>query len=448
MIIALQYILTLFFGYKIFSTKGWERLVWYLAGITLVSTAFNFFGGIALTKGHKIFVIFFITSLVIEGRFKLKNIKLCPLIIPLSLVFISYLCIGIFDTRLNPLMGIYRGVYNFAVTYGAFLLGWLSVDGKIAYPKFSKKLITIALVFTLYGLLTFVIKTNPILDSLGYHDRLLFEDAGVTFREFLVSGFLLESGVYGLSCFIFMLLIWSINVRNSKLQTITLALLFVNVFLTGTRSIMIPAIIGYAIYIYTGFKAKKKIQYLITGTFIFVIIVIAFPNSIGSYVGDIIKSILDVILPSGTGGSELGGSSLDVRDTQITAAFLKYLPEKLLFGHGFNYYQEVILVFNGGVNDVELYGMESYLCFLGVEYGLINIITVIIFFIYLIVYIIKNKYVNKKLYSLLLSITITFVIYLITAFMGDSWLYAMPVLGFLVALVEHSKAITRNNIHN
>ena len=90
MIVALQYILTLFFGYKIFATKGWERLVWYLAGITLVSTAFNFFGGIALTKGHKIFVLFFLFSLFKEGRLKMKYIKQCSLFVPLLIVFVSY----------------------------------------------------------------------------------------------------------------------------------------------------------------------------------------------------------------------------------------------------------------------------------------------------------------------------------------------------------------------
>ena len=155
MIVALQYILTLFFGYKIFTTKGWERLVWYLAAVTLVSTAFNFFSEIALTKGHKIFVLFFLFSLFKEGRLKMKYIKQCPLFIPLLIVFVSYILIGLFDTRLNPLMGIYRGVYNYMVTYGAFFLGWLSVYDKINYGKLSKYLMNIGFVFTLYGLFCF-----------------------------------------------------------------------------------------------------------------------------------------------------------------------------------------------------------------------------------------------------------------------------------------------------
>lgn len=443
MIVALQYILTLFFGYKIFTTKGWERLAWYLAGITLVSTAFNFFGGVAITKGHKIFVLFFLFSLFKEGRLKMKYIKQCSLFVPLLIVFVSYILIGLFDTRLNPLMGIYRGVYNYMVTYGAFFLGWLSVYDKINYGKLSKYLMNIGFIFTLYGLFCFIMKSNPVLDALGYDSRFAFEDAGVSFRSFLVSGFLLESGVYGLSCLIFMLFIWSINIKNNKLQYISLGLLFINIFITGTRSIMIPAIAGILIYILTKFNAKKKIQLFGFGFFVFLLITIILPNSVGRFAGDIINSIVDVISPSGSGGADLGGSSLDVRETQITAAFAKYLPEKLLFGHGFNYYQEVIFVFNGGVNDIELYGMESYLCFLGVEYGLVNIIAVIIFFISLIVYLIINRRVNKVAYSFAISLTVAFIIYLITAFMGDSWLYTMPVLGFLVGIIEYKK---RNNV--
>ena len=124
---------------------------------------------------------------------------------------------------------------------------------------------------------------------------------------------------------------------------------------------------------------------------------------------------------------------------KITAAFMKYLPEKPLFGHGFNYFAEVLLVKNQGLNDVELLGMESYLCFLGVEYGLVNIIAVITFFTSLIIYSIKNRHVNKTLFSMLLSITITYMIYLVTAFMGNSWLYAMPAIGFLVGAIEQEK---------
>lgn len=439
MIIALQYILTLLFGYKIIKKTGWQRLVWYLAGVTLVSTAFNFFGGIAITKGHNIFVLFFLFSLFIEGKLKMKYIKQCPLFIPLSIVFISYILIGLFDVRLNPLMGIYRGVYNYMVTYGAFFLGWLSVYDNINYEKLSKYLINIGLVFTLYGTFCFLTKSNPVVDALGFENRFVFENAEVAFRSFLVSGFLQESGVYGLSCLIFMLFIWSINIRNNKLQYISLGMLFINIFLTGTRSIMIPAVIGLIIYAFMRFNIKKKIQLFGVSILLFITATIILPNNISIYITDIINSMLDVILPSGSGGADFGGSSIDVRDTQITAAFVKYLPQKLLFGHGFNYYQEVIFVFNGGVNDVELFGMESYLCFLGVEYGLINIIAVIIFFISLIVYFIRNRQVNKITYSFAISLTIAFIIYLATAFMGDSWLYAMPVLGFLTGIIEYKK---------
>jgi NhaP-type Na+/H+ and K+/H+ antiporter len=87
--------------------------------------------------------------------------------------------------------------------------------------------------------------------------------------------------------------------------------------------------------------------------------------------------------------------------------------------------------------------METYLCFLGVEYGLINIVTVIIFFIWAIIYFIRSRTVDKKIGTLALAMTIAFIIYLATAFMGDSWLYAMPVLGFLVGIIEYKK---RNNV--
>jgi Kef-type K+ transport system membrane component KefB len=83
--------------------------------------------------------------------------------------------------------------------------------------------------------------------------------------------------------------------------------------------------------------------------------------------------------------------------------------------------------------------MESYLCFLGVEYGVVNIICVIVFFISLLRYFIKNKSVEKNFYAIGMSITITYMLFLVFAYMGDSWLYAMPFLGLIVGVIEKRK---------
>ena len=444
MIIALQYILTLFFGYKILKTNAWERFMWYLSGITLVSTLFNFSNVATLLQGHIIFVMIFLVSLFFEGKLKLKYIKQCPLFVPLLLLFISYLSIGLFDDRINPLMGLYRGVYNYLIMYGALFLGWLSTYGDIDYNNFTKRLINVSLIFTIYGVFTYIIKSNPVVDALGYADRFVFQNAVVSFRAFLVSGFLAESGVYGLSCFLFFMLISVFGSHNRKERMLAMFLLCINLFLTGTRSIMIPSLIGFFIYIIFGLKVNQRFRVVVLGIAMYVIITLFFPTTIGGVIGELIDAMLDTILPSGSGGADLGGSTVDARDMQITAAFTKYLPQNLYFGHGFNYYIENILVWNNGVNDEELLGMESYLCYLGVEYGLINILTVIIFYVWLIYYIIKNRFVDKNMYILLLCVVVTYIIYLVTAFMGDSWLYAMPIIGLLIGIVEQKKKSSVN----
>lgn len=439
MIIILQYLISIFTGYKILNTNGWQRLAWYFSSITLVSTAFNFYSGIAFTKSHLFFISLFIVSIIKEGKFKRRYLIGNPLSSSLLFLFISYILIGIFDERLGILLGVYRGILNYATHFGAFFIGWISTYEKINYKKLIRFICTLSLIFTIYGIYTFVTKSNPVIDALGFVDRFNFERANASFREFLVSGFLMESGVYGLSCFIFLIFLWAIKGKHNYIQNFTFVLLFINIFLTGTRSIMIPSILGIIVFITVNYNIKKKVKYLLTGIFASLIVLVIFPDTVGRYCGEIITSIIDVISPEGSGGADLGGSSIEARDMQITAAFMKYLPEKPLFGHGFNYFAEVILMKNQGVNDSELLGMESYLCFLGVEYGLVNIIAVVTFFTSLIVYTIKNRHVNKTLYSMLLSITITYIVYLITAYMGNSWLYAMPAIGFLVGNIEQLK---------
>lgn len=439
MIIAILYILAIFISYNILKTKGWERFVWYLASITLVPTAFNVYSGIALTTSHYFFVFLFFMSVFLEGKLKMRFLKQAPLFTPLLLLFISYILIGITDERVNLFKGVYRGLYNYIIFFGTFFIGWLSSYEKIDYTQFNKFLVKISLIFVLYGVFTFVTRSNPIVYVLGFEGRFYFEDANATFREFLVSGFLLESGVYGLSCFIFLILIWAFTKNIKKKTILALGLLFINIFLSGTRSIIIPSIIGLIIFISIHLNLKNKIQLLFFVLLIFFTATILLPNNVTKYSTEMFNAIVDVISPTGSGGEDLGGSNIDAREMQITAAFVKYLPEKPFFGHGFNYYMEVILPSNNGFNDAELLGMESYLCYLGVEYGLVNIIAVIIFFISLVIYFLKNRRIDRTLYSIGISLTITYIIYLVTAFMGDSWLYALPVIGFIIGLIEQKK---------
>ena len=440
MVILFQYILSAVFVFKILTTNGLSRFGWYMASITLVNTFFNVFNAVALTKGHLFFVLLFFISLIIEGRLKIKQINKCPLAVPLLLLFISYVLIGLFDSRLNPVVGVYRGTYNFLQSFGAFLLGWLSVKENVNLSALAKKLTYLALIFTIYGVITFLMKSNPIVDALGFEDRFVFENAKASFRQFLVAGFLAESGVYGLSCFLFLIYIVAFyRYRRKLLVRVATVLLFVNIFLTATRSVMIPAMVGMMIYIMIAYNFKDKTRVIFVSVFIGLVVTVVFPNSIAKYAGEVISSIADVILPGGSGGADLGGSNMDVRQIQIATAFTKYLPQRPFFGHGFNYYQEVIYQFNNGVNDAELYGMESYLCFLGVEYGVVNIICVIVFFISLLRYFIKNKSVGKIFYAIGLSITVTYILFLVFAYMGDSWLYAMPFLGLIVGVIEKQK---------
>lgn len=441
MVIVIQYLLSFVIGFKILTTKGLNRFGWYLASLTLVNTLFNVYNGIALTQGHLFFVVLFFISLILEGRLNLKNLKRCPLAIPLFLLFLSYLLIGIFDTRISLAVGLYRGLYNFLQSFGAFLLGWLSIKDDVDLSGLSKKVMILSFVFTIYGIFTFIVKSNPIVDALGYQDRFVFENANASFRQFLVAGFLSESGVYGLSCFVVLMFMWALCKSRKPVYMLMIILLFVNIFLTATRSIMIPAIVGIIVFVMLYYNFKGKMAFILGGILVYAIISICFPNSIGKFTGEIIASIVDVISPSGSGGAELGGSNMDVRKAQISAAFIKYLPLKPLFGHGFNYYQEVIYAYNNGVNDSELYGMESYLCFLGVEYGLVNIIMVIVFFISLLRYFIKNKYVSRSLYSVSISVTVAYMLFLIFAYMGDSWLYVMPFLGLYVGMIEQRKRL-------
>ena len=224
--------------------------------------------------------------------------------------------------------------------------------------------------------MTAATKSNPILDAVGLEDRFLFED-DESYRAFRVTGVNVSSSVYGLTCALFFMSCCFLTKKRNMLLYVALGLLFVNCFLSATRAAMIPFIIGLVLFIMLNKGVRKRIKYIfITIISIFFISPIL-PQAVKDYSSQVVASIEDVVLPSGSGGEDFGGSSVEAREMQIAASMM-YLKEKPLFGHGINYAKEVILK---GDKHEELLGMESYLCFIGIELGLVYAVAIVIFFI-------------------------------------------------------------------
>lgn len=400
--------------------------------------------------GHYFYVSMFILSMIIYNEFKLKTFTSCPLFSIIGWVFISYLLIGLFDERISTPLSIYRAIHAFCGSYFLFYLGWVSINQKDRKYKFLgsipghdgdysilfRTILPLTLLMTLYGLYTGLTHTNPILDAVGLEDRFLMESNEGTYREFRVTAMCISSSVYGLACATLFLCSFFTIKRKTALRWLALGLLLINLTLCATRAAIIPFIIGLFVFIIihkgiTGFL-RTLIIIIVAALFILPLLL---PSYVTDYLSQVADSISDVILPSESGSSKYGGSSLDAREIQIVTA-MEYLKEKPFFGHGFGYYGEVL---SQGEKVEGLLGMESYLCFMGVERGLVNFCTEIIFYICCFYYFIKNRVYNKLYADLGIGLLTMFIPFLLFAWVGGCWFFFMPILGYMAKVVSLSK---------
>lgn len=430
------------FGFLIINNSGIKRFIYYYCGILYVPATLAIIPQ-SMLMGHYFYVSMFIISMIRYGEFRIRNFLLCPFSKVLFVVFISYILIGVFDNRVFKPLAIYRGLYSFLGSYFPFFIGWFSLveeDRKIInvglvkgvhgnYASFFDYILPATLFMTFYGVITSFLHANPILDAVGLEDRFIMGDYG--FRSFRVTSFCVSSSVYGLVCATLFLSSIAIIKNKSKLQYIALCFLFINIFLSATRAAIIPFIVGLIVLIILNKGIGGIIKYICLLLLLLPFLFLLLPTSITSYMFELVDSIIDVVSPSGSGGEKYGGSNLDARSMQISAA-MGFLLEKPLFGHGFGYFTEVL---SKGQSHSELLGMESYLCFIGVERGLINFFAECLFYISCLSFFIKRMSVNKVYAKVGVSLLAMFIPFLVYAWVGGCWFFFMPILGYLVKAI-------------
>lgn len=428
-------LLWVFCGFQVLFRVGLERMCWFFVGILLVPDMIDVLR-LSPLLGHMFYVTLFLCSLVLHGEFRLSNFLTCPVVKPLLFIFLSCFLVGLFDFRVGPLRGVFRGIVDFLGSYFLVYVGWFAMGHEDGFSKtkgtFFVKMVPVLLVVTIYGCITFFTHTNPVLDVFGLEGRFLSETDLGTYREFRVTSFLVSCSVYGLVCSFFCLCL-TVLVRNkTKIQWLCIVLLFLNVFFSATRAAIIPFVMGIILFVLLERGVGRLMIYGVAFVFLLFVALPLLPSSIEAYVSQVVGSLLDVVLPDGYGSVQYGGSTVEGREMQILAA-MRFLMEKPLFGHGFSYYGEVL--FDGGHHET-LLGMESYLCFLGVEYGLVYSFAVLYFFIKLASYFWTNRSSSRMYSDLGLALLGLFVLYLIFAWVGGSWYYVMPIFGYLMRMIK------------
>jgi len=409
-------------GTQIFFKTGQQRLNWFLCSILLL------YSSIVVTEkphitAHRFFILVYWLSIFYhKEKDKIKGF-------PLKLVLVIYgICVllsCVSAPQLSAFYKLYKPFMYLVDGYMLLLLGYtFKNEGKIATNPVR---ISIYIV-TIYGILVWFAGMDPIREMFDpVYDPSYYY--GVRSR---VGSLWSHPIAYGYVCSLLTILLLY---DYKKKDRITLfVLLAINVFICGSRTAIVCYFVMMSIYWFFFIDAKKKIQIGILGTVLAFFLLQYQP---------FYEKIADTYL-SASGNENVGGSSMDMRTTQLAAVVAVSMNFPIL-GGGLDYVQEVM---GYGTEDwqdpnFEFAGLESYLFMILIERGWIGIMaeSLIIIFILLVFY--KHRKTNPQEFSFALPAVLGFLIFAIMTGKLDSATLPIFLTGIMMSRLElkHHKRI-------
>lgn len=291
------------------------------------------------------------------------------------------------------------------------------------------------IILCLYGIYTYLTRTNPYMDIMGQYctnenlSELLahsLEDSrGNLYGR--ITGTALYTIQYGILLVIVYYIhvsicsLYKVGVMYSKykiqiVMAVIAILIFLNIYLTGSRGPLGALIIGYAFYLMRTYSWKKKISYI---SILAILILIVWPY---------IESYLSLFTDK-----NIEGSSFEMRAMQFTGAYSMVSDniQTLLFGKGLGY--TAYYLENYGMHPLALYFESTHVSGI-VNYGILGLFFIFLCNILFLLYIAKKTYnknlIGDKSFYLLISFLITYTIY--NLLVGDVYGVLFLIAYFLI----------------
>jgi hypothetical protein len=438
------YLSFIFIAIKVIKEKSHKRVLWFIIGEFMIPPGVTI-GGKPLSW---LLTLVLIISLFFDSD-KFKKIKYLPLRRSFLIYFICLLFIGLLDERISLIQKIIRPIQYFYENSLPCILIYIALFRESNYRKLYKSLLFAVTYFAIYGIVCFIFKNNIYIDLLSnsFNFRnLALEYLSGSDNRIRISSVFFHPFLYGI-VLVFFIGIGIVIFQNSK-KTITrnliitiLILLFFNLLLTNSRTVLIVLILQIGFY--TLFQINNKNISIVSLFVFFMYLMITFIP--------FLKEKSDLILDlAQSGGKKVEGSSIEMREVQLLASY-KYFLQKPISGNGFNYIYEGLgfrTEIKNRSSESELYAFESYFYFLLIEQGVIGILGNLVLFVSVITYSLKNyfkiKIQNGKkyvIYSLLMIIT--YLIFILSTGTINSMPYFFSLLGISLSLQQK---LTSNQI--
>jgi hypothetical protein len=422
-------------GFGIIRLKGTARLILFLAGVIFLQDKISLFN---LATIHQFFIYVLILAEFTDPK-SLKNIKSFPLLIPLIIVFVGFICNGMFDSNHAFVTNAKKVIDAFSSSFLIMYLFYSNFKKDTDWNKFYNFILISSTILCVYGIFNYLTKSNPYDNLLSnvYHTPSAFDQyANGSDGRFRINSFTSHPIYYGylLGVLLLFALCHFINVsKKKKTYIVAIILIFTNLLLTNSRTPLIATFFGIVSFLVLSLNENLKFEIALY-TFFVCVALYNIP-----FVQTKINSSIDIFQ---SGGEKTSGSNLDMRSKQFDASYKVFLKNPIM-GNGLGYIIDG-LGFNlkDDTYDSDFKGFESYIYVLLIEQGLIGIISNIIFFVWAGVYFLRQRVNSKPFGGLGFSIILMFLIFITGTGAMGSWFITMGALGILIASLTRGSELT------
>lgn len=286
--------------------------------------------------------------------------------------------------------------------YFIIAYAFISIKDFNEFRKIEKSLYISLVILTIFGLLNFITHGSVLLESLGIENS-----TGDRFRVQAMFGNPFD---YGYTCILLLYLTTLMHNKGGMVTGkyyISLVCCIFGIITCGSRSVLLTAIISYAIYIMLSKSFSKKLY-----TFFVVLILSILSYNFIPSVNDKVNQTLTIF--TDTSGYKVTGSNLDMRKTQYLTTFM-YVKNNLLFGRGKDFFSIDLgwkdVSENRDLVMTDLAGLEGVLMSLLLERGFIGILFYLIFYATLVVKFINYIKTDKETSCIGLSILVAYLLF-------------------------------------
>ena len=413
-------------GFMIIRNNGQKRFDWFVCSALLLSSSITILKSPQI-QAHRFFILCYWLSVVVHKEYRHNKF---PLLIPLIIYGAGEMFIGWQDTLLTPF---YRLWKPFAFLLDSYLIMLMAFWGTKNVRINSKPIINTLLIMTIYGIFTLVIRNNPLQQFIWSQ----FSDATYLTDYYFGDRIRITSTwshpiAYGFVCSTFAVLLLK-YLKNKKCR-VAFILLVINVFICGSRTSLAALILMIVLYALLEYKFSKLTRLSILLVPALFLVYLVLPP---------VQEKIDSIVNTAMGNSDVGGSSVEMRQGQLEASLMIFASSPM-YGHGPDYIQENMMSDKQLMNQYSMQGydfegFESYYYILLIERGIVGIVLEVMLVVSILMFLIRNRKRNKLRSSEAITIFLGFAFFALSTGALDTWMFTTFFVGLCMNRIKNGE---------